>query len=82
MPRQSLAVASQKFTWPGVTGLPASVTVANKVTTVPAATVVTGLPANVTVSVVVVGFVAPASAACRRIATRTKKNVIACDSLI
>jgi hypothetical protein len=56
------AVASQKYTWPVVTGLPAIVTLAVKVITLPAVTVVTMLPADLTASVVVVALVAQAVA--------------------
>jgi choline-glycine betaine transporter len=48
-------VASQKFTWPGVTGVAPEVTIAVSVTTLPEATVVTALPPDVTVMVVFVG---------------------------
>ena len=50
-----MAVASQKLTWPGVTGALAAVTVAVRVTTLPWATVVTAFPPEVTDSVVIVG---------------------------
>jgi hypothetical protein len=49
-----LAEASQKFTWPCVSGLVPTITAAVKVTTLPAATVVTALPPEDTVKVVVV----------------------------
>jgi hypothetical protein len=49
-----LAVASQKFIWPGATGVLLTVTVAVSVTTLPGVTVVTAFPADVTASVVVV----------------------------
>src|SRR5580704_10981245 len=58
---QNLAVASQKLTWPGVTGVPPVMTVAVRVTTLPCATVVTTFPPEVTDSVVIVGA---AGAAC------------------
>ncbi len=55
---QSGAVASQKLTWPGVTGdVPARV-VAVSVTTVPVGTAVTGEPAAVMARVVVVAGLA------------------------
>ena len=50
-----MAVASQKVTWPGVTGVPPAVTVAVRVTTLPGATVVTAFQPEVTDSVVIVG---------------------------
>ena len=59
---QWVAVASQKFTCPGVTGLLPAVTVAVSVTTLPDVTVVTELPPEVTARVVVV--VASAAQAC------------------
>jgi hypothetical protein len=49
-----LAVASQKLTWPGVTGVLPAITVAVRVTTLPGATVVTAFPPEVAASVVVV----------------------------
>jgi hypothetical protein len=55
---QNLAVASQKSTWPGVTGVPPAITVAVKVTTLPGATVVTTFPPEVTDSVVAAGAAA------------------------
>ena len=50
-----MAVASQKLTWPGVTGVLPAITVAVRVTTLPAATVVTAFPPEMTDSVVIVG---------------------------
>ena len=50
-----MAVASQKLTWPGVTGVLPAITVAVRVTTLPGATVVTAFPPEVTDSVVIVG---------------------------
>ena len=47
--------ASQKRTWPGLTGVVPAKTVAIKVTTAPAAADVTGVPAAVSASEVVVG---------------------------
>src|ERR1700760_3832892 len=44
--------ASQRYTWPAVTGLPPALTAAVAVTIVPCATVETGLPLAVKVSVV------------------------------
>jgi hypothetical protein len=59
---QLLAVASQKFTCPGVTGVEPASTVAVSVTTLPEATVVTVLPAEVTARVVeVTDFVCAAA---------------------
>jgi hypothetical protein len=52
---QLLAEASQKFTWPTVTAAVPAFTVAVRVTTVPAATVVTAPVPEVTASVVAVG---------------------------
>jgi hypothetical protein len=52
---QNLAAASQKLTWPGVTGVLPAITVAVRVTVFPCATVVTASPPEVTDSVVVVG---------------------------
>jgi hypothetical protein len=52
---QDLAAASQKFTCPGVVGVPPAVTVAVNVTTLPAVTVVTVLPPEVTANVVAAG---------------------------
>ena len=52
--------ASQKFTWPTVTGVLPANTVAVKVTTLGEATVVTALPPEVTVKVVVVDDAAQA----------------------
>src|ERR1039458_4441614 len=54
MSEQAFAVASQKFTCPGVTGAPPALTVAVSVITVPGATTVTATPPAVTASVVVV----------------------------
>jgi hypothetical protein len=51
---QDFAVASQKFTWPTVTGVLPAVTAAVSATTLPEAIVVTALPPEVTVRVVVV----------------------------
>jgi len=51
---QYAAEASQKFTWPTVTGVLPAKTVAVKVTTLGEATVVTALPPEVTAKVVVV----------------------------
>ena len=51
---QDFAVASQKFTCPTVTAVPAAVTVAVSVTTLPDVTIVTALPPDVTAIVVVV----------------------------
>ena len=50
-----MAVASQKLTWPGVTGVLPAITVAVRVTTLPGATVVTEFPPEVMDSVVIVG---------------------------
>src|SRR5277367_4255464 len=52
---QNLAVASQKLTCPGVTGVLPAITVAVRVTTLPGATVVTAFLPEVTDSVVTVG---------------------------
>src|ERR1700733_14229163 len=52
---QNLAVASQKLTWPGATGVLPAITVAARVTTLPCATVATAFPPEVTDSVVIVG---------------------------
>src|ERR1017187_8703679 len=54
MSSQEVAVASQKFTWPCVTGVLAASTLAVSVTKVPAGTVVTALPSAFTASLVVV----------------------------
>src|SRR5258708_25649270 len=62
MPEQRGAAVSQNSTWPVVTGWPASITRAIKVTTLPPVKVVTALPADVTASVVVVALVAQAGA--------------------
>jgi hypothetical protein len=51
---QAVADASQKLTWPAVTGVAPAATVAVRVTTVPGATDETGLPPEVKVSEVVV----------------------------
>jgi hypothetical protein len=53
---QKAADASQKFTCPGVTGIPPAFTVAVSVTTLPDATVVTAAPPDVTESIVVVAI--------------------------
>jgi hypothetical protein len=60
---QCAAVASQKFTTPGVTGVVPAATVAVSVTTVPDATVVTALLPLVIVSVVLVAVAVCANAA-------------------
>src|ERR1700678_977907 len=61
---QNLAVASQKLTWPGVTGVLPAITVAVRVTTLPGATVVTAFPPEVTDSVVIVGAGAAHAGSC------------------
>jgi hypothetical protein len=55
---QDIAVASQKFTSPTVTGVVPAVTVAVNVTTLPDVTVETALPPEVTVKVVTVAAIA------------------------
>ena len=76
---QRSAVVSQNSTWPVVTGWPASITRAIKVTTLPAVTVVTALPVDVTASVVVVAFVAQAGAVTTDNSIKPARNVIAGD---
>jgi hypothetical protein len=70
------AVASQKYTWPVVTGLPAIVTLAVNVITLPEVTVVTTLSADVTASVVVVALVAQAVAVTTHNSTEQARKVI------
>jgi hypothetical protein len=70
MSSQYVAVASQKFTRPGVTGVEPATTVAVSVTTAPEATVVTALPPDVTPRVVVVG--AELATACGALPSRAK----------
>jgi hypothetical protein len=74
---QCVAVASQKLTWPVVTGFPASVTLAVKVTTLPAFTVVTAPPADFTASLVVVALFAHAGTVAPHTDIRTAQSVIA-----
>jgi hypothetical protein len=77
---QRCAVVSQNSTWPVVTGWPASITRAIKVTTLPAVTVVAALPADVNASVVVVAFVAQAGAVTTDNSIKPARNVIAGDT--
>jgi hypothetical protein len=51
---QCAAVASQKFTWPGLTGVDPATTLAVKVTAAPETTEAAGPPEEVTVKAVVV----------------------------
>jgi hypothetical protein len=81
---QYAAVASQKFTNPGVTGVAPVVTLAVSVTTVPEATEDSGIPSLVTVNVIAVavfsakhGVAAPiASSAGARVATHHQDRAI------
>jgi hypothetical protein len=68
---QWVAAASQKFTWPTVTGVIPAFTVAVSVTTLPETTVVTTLPSELTASVVVVTTCA--AAATERAPTRRSR---------
>jgi hypothetical protein len=75
------AVASQKYTWPVVTGLSAIVTLAVKVITLPAVTVVTTPPADLTASVVAVALVAQAVAVTTHNSIKPAKKVIVGDAI-
>jgi uncharacterized membrane protein YhhN len=67
MSAQDFAVATQKFTWPTVSGVDPAVTVAVSVITLPEVTEDTGLELvpEVTASVVVVGVLVCAAALCQ-----------------
>src|SRR5258708_3323809 len=79
MPEQRGAAVSQNSTWPVVTGWPASITRAIKVTTLPAVKVVTALPADVPASVVVVSLVAQAGPGTPCNSIKPARNVITGD---
>lgn len=73
---QNAAAASQNLTWPGVTGVPAAVTVAVSVTGVRDATLEAGAPAAVMARVTVVEVAARAVQGLRLTVKKVRRGAI------